>query len=1102
MKFKWALTMGYRTKALAIVSLIISLLSLAFFYYGVSQHNQTIDLMISKAEEDINIAISQIHSRSYTYYEKRLQAFSQLNTDIVKAFAERDRARLYELTLVRFNILKRENRFFRNLNFYLPDGHSFLRMHDPEELENEQVEIGSSLQKIHEEKEMLSGFVVSPQGGSFRILGPVFFQGRYAGVMEFGLDMHQAVDVVQEGLLLQATTYVAEEEWKKAYAFDKHPLVYRDQFVINSHGDPIYERIPRDLPMAAETHLPVEIDGKHYIVHTHQGFKDFDGRFVGGLLILQDISQLIENKRNFLFKTILFTICLLFLGFTALHLSFNRLLGAMSREMTKRKEAENLYKEAKTILECMIDSIPDLIYYKDRSGVYMGCNKSFAELTGYAQDAIVGYTDSELFQSGLAEFFTVHDQETIDNGRSYTHESWLEFEDSSFYMHTHKTPYQGPDQSLIGVIGISRNLTIYKQATEALEQAAWEWTAAMDADADVVYNLDLKRHLIQANKAFYKMVGMDADTALGCDITDIFHPEGEDGPCLFCQVQEKMQDAHIVLEASHPDNPSGVPLEITVTVVRDSEEKPFSIFMRLHDLSEQREVENKLRQSKEEWERTFDAISDLITIQDFDMRIVRANKAAEEFFQVERGGLAGKRCHEVFRGQATPCHGCPMLAIPGNGGEYPPIIRHDNLKKIFHVSSSPLQAADGKVEYLVHIARDITAQKQLEEDLFQVHKMEAIGTLAGGIAHDFNNILAAIIGFSELARDDLEEDCPSRGDIDQVLQAADRAKDLVRQILSFSRKSEHELQPVEPYYIVKEVAKMFHATLPSTVTIEEDFDKKAGLIVADPIKIHQVLTNLCTNAFQAMEGEKGVLRISLQSLDLKERKIAEGELLSGSYIVLQVSDTGHGMSKETRERIFDPFFSTKEVGEGTGLGLAVLHGIVQDFKGFVEVESTLGAGSTFRVYLPVIKDFEMSSVLAGNIPDREALSGNEEILIVDDDPLLVRVYGRILSDFGYKVTEMTSSRKALEKVQDTSQRFDLMITDQTMPDLTGAELAAEVMKVAPEMPVIICTGYSRLISEKEALAMGICRYVFKPILGPELVNAVREVLDDQEETSW
>jgi CheY-like chemotaxis protein len=319
----------------------------------------------------------------------------------------------------------------------------------------------------------------------------------------------------------------------------------------------------------------------------------------------------------------------------------------------------------------------------------------------------------------------------------------------------------------------------------------------------------------------------------------------------------------------------------------------------------------------------------------------------------------------------------------------------------------------------------------------------------------------------------------------------------VKQILTFSRKGKHQLQMLEPYHIVKEVVKMLHSTLPSTVSIEQELDSNAGWIEADPTKIHQILVNLCTNAFQSMEGEKGVLQIFLERREIEREMVSHIEITPGTYIILQVSDNGHGMDEETQKQIFNPFFSTKEIGTGTGLGLSVLHGIVKDYVGHVEVESVPGEGSCFRVYLPAIGEREIDMVVAEELIERETSRSGEEILVVDDDPLLVRLNSRILSDIGYRVTQTVSSEDALEKIRNEPHRFDLLITDQTMPQLTGAELAAKAMKIAPEISVILCTGHSGVISEKDALAMGICRYVYKPVQGTELIDIVRGVLEER-----
>ncbi|AGF76854.1 PAS domain S-box [Desulfocapsa sulfexigens DSM 10523] len=969
--------MGYRAKALTIVSTTILILACVTLFYGIREHNRTIELLIAKTEADIHATVREARHRSLTDYEKRLQTFLQVNPEIITAFAEHDRERLYALSLPRLKTLQRENKLFSNIHFHLPDGTSFLRVNDPEHWGDNLLQDRPSLKKIHAERTPLSGFEIGVHGGFFRVIAPVFLRERYIGAMEFGLDMHQSVDIIQRILRMPTTSCFPIEHWKHAVQFTKFPMVYRGQYAINSHGDPIYAKLPSNLPMDREYHSRVEIEGSHYIVHTHQIFNDFEKREIGGLIILQDITDLILNKRHFIAQAIIFTIFFLVLGITVLHLSFNRLFGNMEREVAKREEA-----------------------------------------------------------------------------------------------------------------------------TASMERAARQWTAAMDSESDAVYILDLDRKLIQANRAFYKAMATDMETALGRPIEEIVHPHGETAPCPIAQAQKELRDGQFLREVDDPDNSSGLPLEITVTIIRDHDDKPLSIFMRRHDLSEQRAVENRLRKSKEEWERTFDSIADLVTIQDKNMQIVRANRAAEEFFQVKRGGLSGLYCYEVFRGKNSPCQDCPMLSIKKDSKEHPPIIHHDNLQKTFHISSSPLLDADDNVEYLVHIARDITTQKALEEELYQAHKMEAIGTMAGGIAHDFNNILAAIVGFAELVRADLAEGSPSREDMDQIIQAADRAKSLVQQILSFSRKGSHQLQIFAPSSVVHEVAKLLHSTLPSTVTIEETIEKDTGTINADPTRIHQIVMNLCTNAFHAMEGEKGILGISLQQQEITSEAAHNKKIPPGNYVVLEVRDTGCGMDKTTQERIFDPFYTTKTVGKGTGMGLSVLHGIVKDYHGFIEVESCKGIGSTFRVYFPSVKTTDEplpvhteKNTKAADIP------GSEEILVVDDDPLLVRINGRLLGDLGYRVTEMTSSTEALEKVRLEPHRFDLLITDQTMPQLTGTELAASIMKISPKTAVIMCTGHSGLVSKEDALAMGINRFVYKPIKGMELIEAVREVLNETRRAS-
>ena len=417
--------------------------------------------------------------------------------------------------------------------------------------------------------------------------------------------------------------------------------------------------------------------------------------------------------------------------------------------------------------------------------------------------------------------------------------------------------------------------------------------------------------------------------------------------------------------------------------------------------------------------------------------------------------------------------------------------------------TSNIDYSDGEIgdlaesfDSMVKIIRQREEEKNnLETQLQHAHKMEAVGTLAGGIAHDFNNILSAIIGFAEMAKDDIPADSNAIKDIDQVIKASTRAADLVQHILTFSRMSGHSLEPLEPHLIIKEALKMLRASLPTTIKIQEDIDVNCGKVMADSTNIHQIIVNLCTNSLHAMEKEKGVLSVSLYRKEISDEEIAgEPEVSSGPFMVLEISDTGHGMEQATIEHIFDPYFTTKEVGKGTGLGLSIIHGIIKDYHGFIRVESKLGKGTTFHVYIPAL---QQETATTGEVKiDTSLPTGTERILVVDDESMIASINKTILERFGYKVTMTTNSLDALEKVRTDPDQFDLIITDQTMPNLTGAELAQRILKIKHNMPIILCTGYSSVLSEEEALAIGMKKYVRKPVDRKTLTKIVRQVLDE------
>jgi PAS domain S-box-containing protein len=416
------------------------------------------------------------------------------------------------------------------------------------------------------------------------------------------------------------------------------------------------------------------------------------------------------------------------------------------------------------------------------------------------------------------------------------------------------------------------------------------------------------------------------------------------------------------------------------------------------------------------------------------------------------------------------------------------------------VTEEPVLDKHGQVAAVEGIAHDITkrisAEKQLakaQESLQQSQKMEAIGTLAGGIAHDFNNILTPIIGYTEISQLGLPEGSKGWKNAQEVLNAANRARELVKQILTFSRHTEKEKKPVLLQALVKEALKLLRASIPTTIEIRESIDPNCEAISANPTQMHQILMNLCTNAYYAMRDKGGILAISLAEIDITpDYYIANLGLQTGIHLRLEVSDTGTGIEKDKLERIFEPYFTTKPKDEGTGLGLSVVHGIVTSHGGHITVYSVPGQGSTFHVYLPVIvKHQAMDEPLL----TEEVLGGTERILLVDDDEIIGCLAKEQLESLGYQVTALTSGLEAAKTFRKAPQNIDLIVTDMTMPNITGAELSQKLLKIKPDIPIILCTGFSELIDKDKATALGIQEYLMKPVGRKDLARAVRKVLD-------
>ncbi|MDA8139094.1 MAG: ATP-binding protein [Desulfobacteraceae bacterium] len=521
------------------------------------------------------------------------------------------------------------------------------------------------------------------------------------------------------------------------------------------------------------------------------------------------------------------------------------------------------------------------------------------------------------------------------------------------------------------------------------------------------------------------------------------------------------------------------------------------------DMAERQAWEEQLKAQRDLIERVMETSPAGIVRADARGQIVYANMQAETILGIHLSTEAGRTYDD------------PDWRITAlNGGPYPkdqlpffvvrqtlqPVfdVQHaiqwaDGQRRLLSINAAPLVDPAGIFEGMVATIEDITERKKLEEHLQQVQKMEAIGNLAGGIAHDFNNILAPIVGFADLLLEDLAPGSTEHEYVKGILEAGTRGKELVKQILAFSRQSEIQMVPVRFQQILKEVLKLCRSTIPADIEILHHIQADCGVIMADATQLHQVAMNLITNAFHAVEASHGRISVELKEIVRGYDESSGNALAPGRYAMLSVADTGCGMEPAVLAKLFTPYFTTKPKGKGTGLGLAVVYGLVQKHRGDIKVYSELGKGSAFHVYLPLIEKIAETSASTPLIKDP---TGSERILMVDDEAPIVELERRMLERLGYRTTACTSSISALETFKRGPHAFDLVISDMTMPHMTGDELAQALDAIRPGIPIIICTGFSDRLNPQLVSTVGIKGILMKPIVKSELAQMVRKVLDE------
>jgi len=751
--------------------------------------------------------------------------------------------------------------------------------------------------------------------------------------------------------------------------------------------------------------------------------------------------------------------------------------------------------ESRNYIENIIKSIDDGVISTDTKGLITGMNPVAENLTCLNLGDVLGQPVSEVFthiDSPALKSIGNAVHEIGESGQTTepAEPTTLVYKDGTEHqIAISGSPIRDNQDRITGVVMVFRDVTRDFRMREALRESRGKYRELANSLPQVVFETDYDGRVTFVNRNAFEFFGYTQnDVDGGLNALKMLIPQDRDSALDNMRRRMDRIDTGRREYTAQAKDGRTFPVAIHVNPVLH-ENKPVGLRGIIIDITERKQAEEALKESETRYRTLFEKSTDAIfIIERATGRYLDANEAAvrltghslAELKQPSTGDVTPDGVRERFQkiSGSRPAEDMGKVTY----------VRPDGTRRVAMLNTVLLDS-----EAVIGIARDITDELAMEDVLRQSQKMEAIGTLAGGIAHDFNNILSAVFGYTELSLNDVEKDSALFQNLQEIFRAGGRAKDLVNQILTFSRQAEPERKPVQAKRICLEAIKFLRASLPTSIKIRQEIESDS-LVMADPTQIHQVLMNLCTNGAHAMGDTGGVLEVKLVDEKLEKAAAAEHpELKPGSYLKLTVSDTGHGISEHTIERIFDPFFTTKEKGEGTGMGLSVVHGIVGSYGGKIMVTSEAGKGSSFKVYLPSIERRE-----APLPPAEESIAtGTERILFVDDEKALVTIGKQMLESLGYKVTTRTSSIEALELFKARADSFDLVITDMTMPNMTGDRLASELMRIKSDIPVLLCTGYSAHINKEQALSMGLRAFIPKPASLGDMARIIRKVFDEK-----
>jgi len=768
---------------------------------------------------------------------------------------------------------------------------------------------------------------------------------------------------------------------------------------------------------------------------------------------------------------------------------------AIARDITERKMAENELKRSKQNISAILKTVGEGVIVIGLDSRIHYFNQELLHIFGYSMEEVVGLHITELMPEKYRAAHNAGIKRYLDDGTPKVLGRRVELEglrkDGSVFPLEIRIEETRLDEKNRFFTAAIRDITERKLSEESLMKSEKRYRTLIENTPICVHEIDLNGRLNSMNVAGLRMMEIEKES----EIKGIAYIDAvceEDKERIGALLDRALKGHSSKFEFTSSGDDPRIFSSCLIPIFGDAQ-TVVKLMGVTDDITKRKKAEEELSRLHTAIENS----AETMIITDVQGAIQYVNPAFELTTGYSKEEAIGLNARILKSGKHDETFYKNMWDIITSGEVWHGrMINKKKSGELYEEEStiSPIKDNTGAITGYVAVKRDVTKEVLLEKELRETQKLNAIGTLAGGIAHDLNNILTPILGYSTMAKDIAPKDSETGEFLDEIISAGHRAKELVKQILTFSRRGEQDFQSLEVYLIVKEVLKLMKATIPATIKIVENIDTEPAYILGDPTQIHQVVVNLCTNAAYAMKDKGGVLTVTLRRKRLKSAGVTKaGSRVSPDYVKLSVRDTGCGMDPATLERIFEPFYTTKPEGEGTGLGLSVIHGIVESHSGHIDVESQPGEGTAFHVLLPSIEQLPCGK----SAKEAEYKKGKGRALVVDDQVDVAKTIGKIMNFLGYETAVMTDSQEALNLFTENPDIYDFVITDMTMPKMTGDKLAREILKLRQDIPVVVMTGYSDTINKEKAREIGIRALIPKPVTSHELGSILGRELTGQ-----